>query len=94
MEEELGYLVCGRLSARDHACVERFMVRRARGSGAAEGLADTVAALRRGQAEAVLIDNPFDLHQRLRVGVAPKQIATSQTELRNPGGLGSVRRIL
>ncbi|MGW3039960.1 baeRF2 domain-containing protein [Kitasatospora sp. NPDC001159] len=85
LEEELRYLFRGQLSARDHACVERFLARRARGSGTAEGLADTIAALRQGQAEAVLINDPFDLHQRLWVGMAPKQIAISHAELRNLG---------
>ncbi|MGW3045888.1 baeRF2 domain-containing protein [Kitasatospora sp. NPDC001159] len=85
LEEELDYLFRGQLSARDHACVERFLARRARGSGAAEGLADTVAALRRGQAEAVLINDPFDLHQRLWVGMAPKQIGLTREELTDIG---------
>ncbi|MFE5588147.1 hypothetical protein [Kitasatospora sp. NPDC056531] len=85
LEEELRYLFRGRLSARDQASVERFLARRARGSGAAEGLAVTVAALRRGQAEAVLINDPFDLHQRLWVGLAPKQIGLTEVELRGIG---------
>ncbi|MGW3045694.1 baeRF2 domain-containing protein [Kitasatospora sp. NPDC001159] len=84
LEDELDFLFRGRLSARDQASVERFLACRARGSGA-EGLADTVAALRRGQAEAVLINDPFDLHQRLWVGLAPKQIGLTQDELRGLG---------
>ncbi|MBO1414557.1 hypothetical protein [Streptomyces sp. FH025] len=85
LEEELRYLFRGRLSARDQACVERFLTRRARGSGTTKGLADTVTALRRAQAEAVLINDPFDLNQRLWVGMAPKQIAANQAELRGLG---------
>ncbi|GAA2243980.1 MULTISPECIES: baeRF2 domain-containing protein [Kitasatospora] len=85
LEDELDHLFHGRLSARDHASVERFLARRARHSGATEGLADTVAALRRGQAEAVLINDPFDLHQRLWVGLTPKQIGLTQGELRYLG---------
>ncbi|MGW2374705.1 hypothetical protein [Kitasatospora sp. NPDC001683] len=85
LEEELGYLFRGRLSARGQRLRGTVPARRARGSGAAEGLTDTIAALRRGQAEAVLIDDPFDLHRRLWVGMTPKQIGLTRYELTDIG---------
>ncbi|MFD0274218.1 hypothetical protein ACFVHB_09960 [Kitasatospora sp. NPDC127111] len=85
MEDELAYLFRGRLSARDQANTQRFLARRARRSGVVEGLAATVAALRHGQAETVLINDTFDLDQRLWVGIAPKQIGFTQDELTSLG---------
>jgi hypothetical protein len=81
LEDELSYLFRGRLSARDQGSVGRFLARRARGSGAAEGLGGTVAALRRGQAAAVLLNDPFDLGRRLWVGLGAKQIGVTREEL-------------
>ncbi|KIQ64643.1 hypothetical protein TR51_10470 [Kitasatospora griseola] len=85
LEDELDYLFRGRLSAHDQSGVDRFLARRARRSGAVEGLAATVTALRRGQAEAVLINDPFDLEQRLWVGLAPKQVGCTREELTSLG---------
>ncbi|WP_354637271.1 hypothetical protein [Kitasatospora camelliae] len=85
LEDELGYLFHGRLSAHDQSGVDRFLACRARRSGAVEGLSATVTALHHGQAEAVLINDPFDLHRRLWVGLAPKQIGLTQRELQSLG---------
>jgi hypothetical protein len=87
LEEELAELFRGRMSVRDEMNVERFLSRRARGGGVAEGLEPTVAALRRGQAEAVLVHDPPapELRRPLWVGVAPKQIAVREEELRSFG---------
>lgn len=85
LEEELTYLFRGRLSAHDQDTVGRFLACRARGSGSAEGLGGTVAALRRGQAAAVLINEPFDLHRRLWVGLGAKQVGVTREELASLG---------
>ncbi|WP_405358824.1 hypothetical protein OG535_05545 [Kitasatospora sp. NBC_00085] len=85
MEDELAHLFRGRLSARDQAGTQRFLARRAHRSGAVEGLAATVTALRHGQAEAVLINDPFDLDQQLWVGVAPEQLGLTQREMQALG---------
>ncbi|MFI8458544.1 hypothetical protein [Kitasatospora sp. NPDC085464] len=85
MEGEIAYLFHGRLSARDQANTQRFLARRARRSGAVEGLAATVTALRHGRAEAVLINDPFDLERQLWVGVAPKQLGLTQGEMQALG---------
>jgi hypothetical protein len=85
LEDELTYLFRGRLSAHDQEAVGTFLARRARGSGAAEGLAETVAALRRGQAAAVLLNDPFDLRRRLWVSLAAKQIGVTREELASVG---------
>ncbi|WP_055589133.1 baeRF2 domain-containing protein [Peterkaempfera griseoplana] len=81
LEGELGYLFRGRMTIEDRARVEMFLARRARGHGAAEGLMAAVGALRRGQAEALLINDPPDLPVRLWAGIAPKQIGLSEEEL-------------
>ncbi|MFJ1791629.1 baeRF2 domain-containing protein [Kitasatospora griseola] len=85
LEDELDYLFRGRLSAHDQSGVDRFLACRARRSGAVEGLAATVTALRRGQAEAVLLNDPFNLDRPLWVGVAPKQVGLSRQELTSLG---------
>ncbi|MEU9045698.1 MULTISPECIES: hypothetical protein [unclassified Kitasatospora] len=85
LEDELDYLFRGRLSAHDQSGVDRFLACRARRSGAVEGLTATVTALRHGQAEAVLVNDPFDLEQRPWVGVAPKQVGLSREELASLG---------
>lgn len=85
LEEELDELFQGRRSALDRARIETFVARRARGRGTAEGLMGTVEALRRGQAEALLLNRPVQLPVRLWVGMAPKQVGLSEADL---GSLG------
>ncbi|GLW73417.1 hypothetical protein Kpho02_57160 [Kitasatospora phosalacinea] len=81
LEDELDYLLGGRLAEADRAVVRRFLTSRARRNGAAEGLAATVAALRDGRVAAVLVNELFDPHLPLHVGVTPRQIALTQREL-------------
>lgn len=85
LEDDLSRLFQGRLTAHDRARVEMFLARRAAHRGAAEGLMPVVEALRRGQAEALLINDTVDLSMRLWVGDAPKQIGLSEQELRAYG---------
>lgn len=81
LEADLARLFDGRMSARDQARLDRFLSCRARGSGAVEGLAATVAALRRGQVEALLVSDPPEPRPPLYVGLAPRQLGLSVTEL-------------
>jgi hypothetical protein len=80
--EELGYLLGGRLSARDARLVEHFLVERARHGRAVEGLDGTTRALRDGAVAAMLIDTPSTLErERLWVGAATRQVAVSREDL-------------
>ncbi|WP_436791204.1 hypothetical protein [Yinghuangia sp. YIM S10712] len=81
LEADLARLFDGRMSSRDQARLDRYLSCRAHGSGAAEGLAPTVAALRRGQVEALLVTDPPAPRPPLYVGVAPRQLAVSAAEL-------------
>ncbi|MFI1518632.1 baeRF2 domain-containing protein [Kitasatospora cineracea] len=81
LEDELDYLLGGRLAEADRALVSRFRAARARRDGAAEGLAATVAALRDGHVAAVLVDELFDPHLPLHVGLTPRQLALTRCEL-------------
>ncbi|NYI06405.1 baeRF2 domain-containing protein [Allostreptomyces psammosilenae] len=85
LEEELGALLGRRLSAGDQARRELFLARRARDEAAGEGLRTVVAALQRGQAEALLLNRPTDLPMPLWAGPEPKQLALSPDELRSFG---------
>ena len=88
--DRLRELFRGRMAARDRAQVEIFLAQRARNPEALEGMAATVAALRRGQARAVLINPPRTPFERvlpgsLWIGPEPTQIALSAEELRSLG---------
>ena len=85
LEQELDYLFQRRLTVDDQAGVDGFLARRARGTGVAEGLMEVIAALRAGQAAALLINGTMDPSTRLWVGVAPRQLALSEEELRAYG---------
>jgi hypothetical protein len=82
-EEELGYLLEGRLSARDKRHVDRFLEERARHGQAVEGLAATTEALREGRVAVLMVDTPSELdRQRLWVGAATGRVGTAREELR------------
>ncbi|MFG2030746.1 hypothetical protein [Streptomyces sp. NPDC048825] len=88
LEQELSEVLRGRMRARDHALVETFRARRARHTGAGEGMAAVVAALQRAQASALLLNTPVDLPVRLWAGSEPTQIALSDTDLESFGVRG------
>jgi hypothetical protein len=85
LETELSDVFQERKSVHDQARIEKFLAHRARhDSGAAEGLMAVLDALRRGQAEVLLINDPAEWPP-LWVGTAPKQIGMSQAEMRAYG---------
>lgn len=85
LEADLARLFDGRMSTRDQTRLDRFLAGRADARGAVEGLADTVAALRRGQVEALLVTEPPEPRPPLYVGLSPKQIGLSAGELHTLG---------
>ncbi|MDN3293208.1 hypothetical protein QWM81_03915 [Streptomyces ficellus] len=91
LEDEVGKVLGGRLSARDRTHTDTYRAQRARYPDASEGLAATVAALRRGQAQALLVNRPAHLTDPLWVGPGNTQISLSAEELRLFGGT-SVRQ--
>ncbi|MGW1025783.1 baeRF2 domain-containing protein [Streptomyces sp. NPDC002577] len=90
LEEELVELFRGRMAVRDRAQAETFMAHRARYSSAAEGMAATVAALQRGQARSLLINERTigertESPARMWTGPEPTHIALSPGDLRSFG---------
>ncbi|MGW0826144.1 baeRF2 domain-containing protein [Streptomyces sp. NPDC002845] len=84
LEPQLADLFRGRLSAHDRDRLERFAAQRARHS-AGEGLPAAVAALQRGQADALLVNHPTEGWPPLCIGTAPDQIALSASDLETFG---------
>lgn len=87
LEDQLGTVFRGRMSAADRERMERFLAQRARHMGSVEGIAASVAALQRGQAEALLLNAPVELPTALWAGAEPEQIALSREELESFGAL-------
>jgi len=85
LEDELEELFRGRLAARDQVRLDRFLKQRAGDRSSVEGLIAVVAALGRGQAQALLVNPPVDLPVQLWVGSAPQQIGFSAAELQSFG---------
>jgi hypothetical protein len=85
LEDELEELFRGRLAARDQVRLDRFLKQRASDRSSVEGMIAVVAALGRGQAQALLVNPPVDLPVQLWVGAAPQQIGFSAAELRSFG---------
>ncbi|MEV5241918.1 hypothetical protein AB0K89_22835 [Streptomyces cinnamoneus] len=82
LEQELGALLAGRLSASDHARLDAYRAQQAQGPEASDGMAAVVTALQQGRADALLLNEPVRLTARLWVGAEPTQIALSPDELR------------
>lgn len=85
LEQELENVFRWRMTELDRARLEMFLARRAGRGGTAEGLMAVVDALRRGQVEALLINDAVSLGTRLWVGTAAKQIGLSENELHAHG---------
>lgn len=90
LEDTLGELLRGCMSAQDTALTETFLEQRARGWGrAVEGLDAAVEALQRAQVRALLLNPPADLSTPIWVGREPTQLALQAADLRHYGA-GSV----
>jgi hypothetical protein len=87
LEPQLAGLFRDRLSAHDRDRLEYFAAQRAR-HPASEGLSATVAALQRGQADALVVNQPAEEWPPLWTGTAPDQIAPSATDLQTFGATG------
>ncbi|WP_438489772.1 baeRF2 domain-containing protein [Streptomyces sp. S186] len=91
LEAAVERLFRGRPAAHDEALVGAFLAQRARRGAAAEGLAETVAALQRGQVGALLLtDRRRSAPPPLWVGPEPAHLALTEGELRSYG-VGGVR---
>lgn len=81
LEEHVGRVLDGCLSAADERRTEDFLAQRARHREKSEGLAAAVAALQQGQAAALLLTRGARLTESLWVGEDPPQIALSPSGL-------------
>jgi hypothetical protein len=84
LEPQLAALFRDRLSAHDRDRLESFAAQRARNPHS-EGLPAAVAALQRGQADALVVNHPTQQWPPIWLGTAPEQIALSPTELQTFG---------
>ncbi|MGP3966331.1 baeRF2 domain-containing protein [Streptomyces sp. 6N223] len=86
LEGELAAVLTGRLSEHDRHQTDLFLAQRARHRTASEGMTAAVAALQRGQAQALLVSRPPRAGDRpmrpLWGGPEPTHIAGSAEELR------------
>ncbi|WP_149828315.1 hypothetical protein [Streptomyces tailanensis] len=87
LERQLAALFRGRLSAHDRDRLETFAAQRAR-DRAGEGLSAAVAALQRGQADALVVNHPVEQWPPLWLGTDPDQIALSADDLQTFGAIG------
>lgn len=85
LEDELGRLFEGQLSAWDQTRMETFLAQRAQHGNAVEGMTAVVSALQRGQASALLVNTPAQFSRPLWAGPEPTQIALSPRELQSFG---------
>lgn len=85
LEPQLGRVFRGRMAAHDEALVEKFIARRSRHGAASTGLPATIAALQRGQVEALLLNHPPESSLRLWTGPQPTQLALTEDELSSFG---------
>jgi hypothetical protein len=67
------------------ALIERFRAERGQQDRAADGTAETFAALRRGQAQVLLLHDDWDDDRRAWFGREPGLVATDEAELRELG---------
>nr|WP_243274755.1 hypothetical protein [Streptomyces albus] len=81
MEEDLAAVLDGRLNERDLLHLDRYLAQRARDPSSCEGMTAVVAALQRGQVEALVVNVPGVAPQRLWGGPRPTHIARSEEEL-------------
>ncbi|MFI8100575.1 hypothetical protein [Streptomyces sp. NPDC086023] len=81
LEPQLRALLQGRLAGHDRDLVNVFIGRRGLGGPATEGLADTVAALQRGQVEALLLNRPPPPSLRLWTGPRATEVALAEADL-------------
>jgi hypothetical protein len=81
IEGHVAAVLHGRLSTADQRHVDVFHTQRARHRTRSEGASAVVAALRRGQAQAVLVSLPVALPERLWISREPVQFALSADEL-------------
>jgi hypothetical protein len=91
LEPQLAALFHGRLSAHDRDRLESFAAQRAR-HPAGEGLPATVAALQRGQADALVVNHPAEEWPPIWLGTSPDQIALSATDLQTFGATSYERQ--
>lgn len=82
LEEDLADLFADRLRDRDRQQLDAFQSQRARRPDESEGLPATVAALQRGQAQALILTTPQPSGARLWAGPEPTQLATSGHDLK------------
>ncbi|MBC2907039.1 hypothetical protein [Streptomyces cupreus] len=87
LEPQLTTLFRGRLSAHDRDRLQSFAAQRAR-HAAGEGLPAAVAALQRGQADALVVNQPVEEWPPLWLGTDPDQIALSADDLQTFGATG------
>jgi hypothetical protein len=81
LEDELAKVLGGRLNQRDRMHIDMYQAQRARYPAISEGMEAAVAALQRGQAQALLVNRPAEPTQRLWGGTRPTQIAQSADDL-------------
>ncbi|MGP4043907.1 baeRF2 domain-containing protein [Streptomyces sp. 2A115] len=81
LEEHVGRVLDGCLSAADERLAEDFLAQRARHRRRSEGIDAAVAALQRGQARALLLTRGARLPECLWLGIQPPQIAMSAADL-------------
>jgi hypothetical protein len=82
LEEGLDKVLSGRLNARDRMHADMYQAQRARHPAASDGMAAAVAALQRGQAQALLLNRPAEPSPRLWSGTNPTQISQTPGDLR------------
>ncbi|MGW7817607.1 hypothetical protein ACWGLF_05610 [Streptomyces puniciscabiei] len=80
LESQLAAPFRGRHSAHDRDRLDSFAAQRARNPDS-EGLPATVAALRRHQADTLLVNHPFEEWPSVWLGTAPDQTSLSAAEL-------------
>jgi hypothetical protein len=85
LERQLEGVFGGRMAAHDRALLETFLARRARDGATAEGLPATVAALQRGQVDALFLNDRPESSLRLWVGPEPTQLALAEEPLSSFG---------
>ncbi|MBX9399067.1 hypothetical protein K4749_37205 [Streptomyces sp. TRM72054] len=88
IEKQVAAVLDGRLSMADRRQVDAFYAQRARHPALSEGIPAVVAALQRGQAQAVLFTPPVRLRENLFAATDPDQIALSAPELEAFGASG------
>lgn len=79
---EVGEVLDGRLNERDRTHRDMLLAQRARHPAASEGVNAAVAALQRGQAQALLLNHPAEHPTPAWAGSSPTHIALSAEELR------------